>query len=484
MFYPKNPLSVSVSTKKENNRLKNNTMESAKTLCGDGAPSLDRILHIAPVQLSLIEYAESDPVQAVRYRLVNKEFRHMVGEVPWRLSKRVALCTKLHFVSRIFPRAAAIELDVSPGALQIILDVRKFAYLKELTFKNWWSVIKRADWFVDTASWRLTTLRVDLISAAACRDIAMGCKHIEAFGAGALDGDSLFALHRNGFLERLQTLELRDTSNDVVLQVAKFCPNLTTLVAVSWTDDLDEGFIAVVKACPRLTAITADHVSDAVLYKLATHLPSITFLNLSNNSRVFETGLSDVLKKCPHLHRLILHNCLNVKGSFLVELLNRGFPVDDIFFDTDHRMEAYHFIKNRHLARIAAERPTVFSTRIHLDEFPLVTDDGISAVTRSNPGVTEIFLKELSITDEALASIASTQKDLNYLCVMDCDVTVVGFLRVARDCPRLRGVLLRDTDDDQTAAAALRLMFPTLQVAVLRHSDIVGEGSLSQMFPF
>ncbi|GFN89651.1 F-box/lrr-repeat protein [Plakobranchus ocellatus] len=214
-------------------------------------------------------------------------------------------------------------------------------------------------------------------------------------------------------------------------------------------------------------------------------------ININGCSKLTDSGLQTVVKRCPELRCLDMQGCTLITNTGVTEAVSRcvnlerldvtGCPLVTCISLTE---AALHCGAARHLQRIylryldMSDCPHVTDGDLltvssqctqllffYLRRCPLVSDLGVSYIATNCGSLREVSLSDChNVTDLGMRELAKLGENLRYLSVAKCEkVSDHGVSHIALNCPKLRYLNVRgceavsDRGLDLLARSCLRL---------------------------
>jgi hypothetical protein len=282
---------------------------------------------------------------------------------------------------------------------------------------------------------------------------------------------------------------MTSSSDDDLLAVAKYCPNITTL---RLTGGPSQGLLVLAKSCPKLRDVQISCMAKnaGVLATLAAHCPDLRRVNILD-SILDEAALSTMAANCPHLtsittvwriqhvgfvhaaqfflsklESLDLHNGSCSSGTNMgttVEVLEALFghctrmktlrieglgPEHDCVLHTIARR--CHTLESLHLESFAETRAFTLGavvasiaeancntlTNLHL-KGRWLNESQLRTIIQPLRWLKTLEMNHLEVDDALLCHIAKCCPRLQTLKIIFCKATDTGFLTLVNSCPDL-----------------------------------------------
>jgi len=207
------------------------------------------------------------------------------------------------------------------------------------------------------------------------------------------------------------------------------------------------------RSCGWLEEIRLDEaskISDAGILNLVTFCANLRFVSLNRCVKVTDDCITHLVEHCPYLAELNLWCCSNITDAAL-------FTLGGVKYPSYEKMESKMDVSASNLRSL------------NLKLCPLISDDGIIALSRGCPKLTTVRLQRgnisdagilsltsnckmlrtieigalPSLTDSAMNQIAEYCKELTSFTLFNCDrVSFAGLRFVLRGCLALENVEL------------------------------------------
>lgn len=182
-------------------------------------------------------------------------------------------------------------------------------------------------------------------------------------------------------------------SDEVMSQVANFCPGLKSISFRSATGITDEGVIQLAKSCTRLEE-----------------------LDLYSNTSITDRSVLPLAENCPELQALCLHKCRNLTDEALSHLGRYCHKLKSLYFKS-----------------------------------PNISDDGIKRLAEGCPCIEYLTMASQKLTDEALIHLGRHCHNLSTITIKgNTNMTDAGVLQISQECPLRWGLYVHNPNVDAT----------------------------------
>lgn len=185
-------------------------------------------------------------------------------------------------------------------------------------------------------------------------------------------------------------------------------------------------------------------------------------ITLNGCSRLTDTGISIIARRCPELRCLEIRGCGNVTNAGVCELVSKCHNLEKLDITGCYQITNIQPSSSSSASQESeAVLPASLTRQLYiqyldLTDCQLLDDNGLKTIVRNCPQLTHLYLRRcVQITDAGVKHVASYCVALRELSVSDClQVTDFGMYELAKLGPNLR--YLSVAKCDQVSDAGIR----------------------------
>jgi len=188
-----------------------------------------------------------------------------------------------------------------------------------------------------------------------------------------------------------------DNITDVSLNhIGNGCPGLTTIDLKNCNETTDAGVIFLLYNCLELQdlSLTCDYaptkITDSSLVAIGKKCPKLHSLSVMNCQMITDEGLKGLCKGCPDLKTLNISNCNKITDAGVIALVDKCPKLQDLDLARDYQGDMTK-ITDKSLVAIGKKCPKLHS--LSLWKCKLITDEGLKGLCQGCPD-----LKTLNFT--------------------------------------------------------------------------------------
>jgi F-box/leucine-rich repeat protein 2/20 len=222
------------------------------------------------------------------------------------------------------------------------------------------------------------------------------------------------------------------TAHGLALMAQK-CPKLVSFAA--WGKDMTDSKLAALTAsCTNLRRLDVAMRLNVAGAKFASFVPdgfpNLSMISLSTCDKVTDAGMASVAKGCPNINKIDLFYCSSITDAGLSVLVGACTNLVDIYLS--HCCQ----ITDTGLKRLAHCCPKLLC--INLDKCERLTDNGLECLAKKCPNMTSLSIDDTEFTDTGLEFVAEHCRSLRRFSASRLWRSGnVGFTSVALKCSRL-----------------------------------------------
>lgn len=207
----------------------------------------------------------------------------------------------------------------------------------------------------------------------------------------------------------------------------------------------------------QVTYHNAQTLSDKTLKEIALNLDQVVQLSLKNGVNISSEALIFFLKKHPELRGLFLGQCTHFNEDelcLIIDQLKSEFEQIDLSGAT---------ITQEVITTIIEKLPLL--SCLSFANCPTVTNEMIEVIANFCIGIEYYDLANCSLSDEGVKAIASSQKKLKKLSLLNCEsVTIDSIKNILESCPLLALLNISNTNITEEEKKRIRLQYPSVKI--------------------